>query len=228
MQKTSVKKAESVATKRQIARVEKNVEKSTKKTIKISPVDRVHDALIKGAIDNDLSIKLTALIEQQGYSYIEAMRELRHVSIDLEYKDGDKVKMVHYYLKATFIASRDAFVLTNVSPIGNTVAVVAPLADGTGFVKVYGLAVKPTASSLYKSEYIDLIEDAVCERVYALKGADYMTLKSVFLAIRANGSKDVTWIDTPVKPRELAIDNAIVKGLAKRDSVNAKNAKKSA
>ena len=213
-------------TERQIERVEKSVEKSTKKTIKVTPIDRVHAELDKGAIDGDFAIKMENLINQRGLSYIEAMRELRHISIDIDYSEADKTKTYRYNLKAVFMAKRDCFALTNVSPIGNTVAIVAPMADGTCFIKVYTLAVKPSASSLYKGSYIPLIEKTVTSHVSALKGADYKTIKGAFLALLANGSKDVSMIDTPIKSRELAIDNAMVKGLAKRDSIDKRNAVK--
>lgn len=222
-----VKTVKTVATGRQIARIEKSVEQSTKKGKTIKVKSTIQDKLIADGIDTDKAIQLEALCTQQGLNHTEAMRFLKHICIDLDGTDKNgKDKVFHYNLKATFISSYNAFLMTNVSPIGNTVAVVAPLADGSVFVKVYPVAINDSASSLYKAEFINMIESSVKAKVYNLKGADYTTLRNAFLFIQGNGSSDVTMINECITNRQKALETALKRGIAKRDSLDKTTAKK--
>ena len=225
--KTEVKAVKAVATDRQIARIEKNVEQSTKKGKTIKVKSTIQDRLIADGIDTDKAIQLEALCTQQGLNHVEAMRYLKHICIDLDGTDKNgKDKVFHYNLKATFITSYNALLLTNISPIGNTVAVVAPLADGSAFVKVYPVAVNDSASSLYKAEYINLVESAVKARLCRIKGTEYKTIRDSFAFIMGNGSSDVVTISECVTNRQKALEATLKRGLSKRDSLDKTTAKK--
>lgn len=221
--KTIKVSAEKVASVREAKRIEKAVEETTKKTAKMTTEERIAWYCKNNSLGDDVSVKLQDFVNR-GFTFTEAKYNIKHIHIDYEYNG----KVYKYNLKFKLDTEHDVIDIVNLIPMSGQGTFCTGLADGKTFAKPYTTALKPTASSMHREDFVADAEALAKHKLLNdLKAVEYLQLKKAVLFISANGSRDVSFIPKDNRTNtEKGIINAMDKALAKARAIDKALAKK--